>query len=246
MSDESDLTTYKLQLQQVEAALTTDPENEELQQLKVDLEQVISLTSELINSSSTDNQDSQEDDAVEAAFQSKKKKKSSRWGEKEPVLPVRPWQVGENCQAMYADDGRYYDAIIQEINSDEVNVKFVGYSNSFATTSLSSLKMPSSGNTTVHTQNRSKKELELKRKEYLKEKKKKKLEKMKELIEAKEKEKGKWLNFSSKAFGKKGFVKKSIFKTPESSVGKVGVGTCGVSGQGMTDFAQAKKFRNVL
>merc|ERR1711872_455196 len=117
-------------------------------------------------------------------FQSKKKKKSSRWGEKEPVLPVRPWQAGENCQAMYADDGRYYDAIIQEINSDEVNVKFVGYSNSFATTSLSSLKMPSSGNTTVHTQNRSKKELELKRKEYLKEKKKKKLEKMKELIEA--------------------------------------------------------------
>jgi len=243
MTEESDLNTYNLQLQQVEAALTTDPENEELQQLKVDLEQVIKLTSELINTSS---QDSQEDEDLEEAFNSKKKKKNSRWGEKAPVLPVRPWQVGENCQAVYPEDGQYYEAIIKEINSDEVVVKFVGYSNSSSTTSLSSLKLPSSGNTTVHTQNKSKKELEIKRKEYLKEKKKKKLEKMKDLQEAKEKEKGKWLNFSSKAFGKKGFVKKSIFKTPESKDGKVGVGTCGVSGQGMTDFTQAKKFRNVL
>ena len=37
-----------------------------------------------------------------------------------------------------------------------------------------------------------------------------------------EKEKGKWQNFSKKAFGKKGFVKKSIFKTPEEAAGKVG------------------------
>ena len=35
-----------------------------------------------------------------------------------------------------------------------------------------------------------------------------------------EKEKGKWQNFSKKAFGKKGFVKKSIFKTPEQAAGK--------------------------
>ena len=38
---ESDLNTYKLQLQQVEAALTTDPDNVELTQLKGDLEQVL-------------------------------------------------------------------------------------------------------------------------------------------------------------------------------------------------------------
>ena len=36
-----------------------------------------------------------------------------------------------------------------------------------------------------------------------------------------EKEKGKWQNFSKKAFGKKGFVKKSIFKSPEEADGKV-------------------------
>ena len=72
------------------------------------------------------------------------------------------------------------------------------------------------------------------------------MERMKDIVEGKEKEKGKWLNFSSKAFGKRGFVKKSIFKTPESSDGKVGVGTCGVAGQGMTEFSQAAKYRKTL
>ena len=44
--------------------------------------------------------------------------------------------------------------------------------------------------------------------------------------------------------GKKGFVKKSIFKTPENSSGRVGVGTCGVGGQKMTDFKMTgNKFR---
>ena len=50
--------------------------------------------------------------------------------------------------------------------------------------------------------------MDIKKKEYLKEKKKKKLEKMKEMEAAREKEKHKWQNFSTKAFGKKGFVKK--------------------------------------
>lgn len=239
------MNTYKLQLQQVEAALTTDPTNEELVQLKLDLEQVIALTSELINGG----QENTEDDDLETAFQEKEarkaKKSKSRWGDAEPVLPVKPWQVGENCQAIYTVDGEYREAVIEDINSDQVTVKFLGYKGSFTST-LSKLKMPRSGNTTVHAVKTSKRELEIKRKEYLKEKKRKKQEKMKDLVESKEKEKGKWLNFSHKAFGKRGFVKKSIFKTPESSDGKVGVGTCGVSGQGMTDFNQATKYRKTL
>ena len=88
--------------------------------------------------------------------------------------------------------------------------------------------------------------MDIKKKEYLKEKKKKKLEKMKEMEAAREKEKHKWQNFSTKAFGKKGFVKKSIFKTPESCDGMVGVGTCGIAGQGMTDFTHAQKYRKTL
>ncbi|XP_017968389.1 survival of motor neuron-related-splicing factor 30 isoform X2 [Drosophila navojoa] len=46
MADE--LQNYKCQLQQVEAALQTDPCNEELLKLKDDLEEVIKLTRDLI------------------------------------------------------------------------------------------------------------------------------------------------------------------------------------------------------
>ena len=61
--------------------------------------------------------------------------------------------------------------------------------------------------------------------------------------EQREEDKSKWQNFSSKAFGKRGFVKKSIFKTPENAQGRVGIGTCGVSGQKMTTFSSANKYR---
>ncbi|GLV34680.1 Splicing factor 30 [Carabus blaptoides fortunei] len=42
-----DLQNYKLQLQQVEAALLSDQDNKELLKLKVDLEEVIELTQDL-------------------------------------------------------------------------------------------------------------------------------------------------------------------------------------------------------
>ena len=37
---------------------------------------------------------------LEAAFN--KPKKKSRWAEPAPILPIKPWQVGENCQALYS------------------------------------------------------------------------------------------------------------------------------------------------
>merc|ERR1712130_521808 len=111
---ESDLNTYKLQLQQVEAALTTDPENEELQQLKTDLEQVLALTQDLINaqlgaSAAASSVSGVKEEEVEEAAAEKPKKKKSRWTE-DPIIPVKPWQVGEHCQAIYSVDGQYLDA----------------------------------------------------------------------------------------------------------------------------------------
>merc|ERR1711992_272199 len=230
---ESDLNTYKLQLQQVEAALTTDPENEELQQLKTDLEQVLALTQDLINAqlgASAASSSGVKEEEVEEAAAEKPKKKKSRWTE-DPIIPVKPWQVGEHCQAIYSGDGQYHDAKIEEINADgEVSVKFKGFRGIFVST-LGLLKLPSSGTTTVHAQNsvKNKKELAASRNEYLKAK--------------KEKKKGKWQNFSKKAFGKKGFVKKSIFKTPEEAAGKVGVGTMGIGGKEMTEYKEGPKYR---
>ena len=122
---EADLNTYKLQLQQVEAALTTDPDNEvqfqylsaeyllfpyqELLTLKNDLEQVLNLTMEMLSDQlgegsnaaggGAEEKEKAEED-LEAAFN--KPKKKSRWAEPAPILPIKPWQVGENCQALYS------------------------------------------------------------------------------------------------------------------------------------------------
>jgi len=244
---ESDLNTYKLQLQQVEAALTTDPENEELQQLKTDLEQVLALTQDLINAqlgASAASSSGVKEEEVEEAAAEKPKKKKSRWTE-DPIIPVKPWQVGEHCQAIYSGDGQYHDAKIEEINADgEVSVKFKGFRGIFVST-LGLLKLPSSGTTTVHAQNsvKNKKELAASRNEYLKAKKEKKKAKWAEIEKEGEKEKGKWQSFSKKAFGKKGFVKKSIFKTPEQAAGKVGVGTMGIGGKEMTEYKEGPKYR---
>ena len=46
--EEANLATYSLQLQQVEAALTNDPGNQELLKLKTDLQEIIALTQQLI------------------------------------------------------------------------------------------------------------------------------------------------------------------------------------------------------
>merc|ERR1711953_1102937 len=228
---ESDLNTYKLQLQQVEAALTTDPENEELQQLRTDLEQVLALTQDLINaqlgaSAAASSASAVKEEDVEEAAAERPKKKKSRWTE-DPIIPVKPWQVGEHCQAIYSVDGQYHDAKIEEINADgEVSVKFKGFRGIFVST-LGLLKLPSSGTTTVHAQN----SVENKKARWA------------EIEKEGEKEKGKWQNFSKKAFGKKGFVKKSIFKTPEQAAGKVGVGTMGIGGKEMTEYKEGPKYR---
>jgi len=246
---EADLNTYNLQLQQVEAALTTDPENEELITLKGDLQQVIDLTADLIASQLGGGRKEEDEDGESTQRKKKeepsssKAKSKSRWTAADPIIPVKPWQVGEHCQAIYSGDSQFHDAVIEEITTDgEVSVSFKGYKGLFVT-SLGLLKLPESGPTTVHHVGKNKREILAKNKEYLKEKKRKKQEKMAEMEAAREKEKSKWQGFSTKAFGKKGFVKKSIFKTPENNSGRVGVGTCGISGADMTGYSHAAKYR---
>ncbi|VDO02111.1 unnamed protein product [Rodentolepis nana] len=54
-----------------------------------------------------------------------------------------------------------------------------------------------------------------------------------EMVKAIETEKNEWLNFSKK-YNNKHKTKRSIFASPENVDGKVGVGTCGISGRPMT------------
>ncbi|XP_015122517.1 survival of motor neuron-related-splicing factor 30 isoform X2 [Diachasma alloeum] len=230
-----DLQNYKLQLQQVEAALTTDPTNEELLKLKIDLEEVIELTQDLIKS------------------QQQEKRQSNGMDAKDPILLAvlaNKWKVGDSCMAPWSEDGKYYEATIDAINEDGlVNITFNEFKNTDVTM-LNQLKSVAKRPASDWADQKSKKMQvaaavgtdPTKQREYLKKKKQKKLQRFKELEEEREQEKNKWLAFSTKS-AKKGVVKKSIFATPENVNGRVGIGTCGVSGKEMTKFSNGEKWR---
>ncbi|XP_063974281.1 survival of motor neuron-related-splicing factor 30 [Diachasmimorpha longicaudata] len=230
-----DLQNYKLQLQQVEAALTTDPTNEELLKLKIDLEEVIELTQDLIKS------------------QQQEKRQSNGMDAKDPILLAvlaNKWKVGDSCMAPWSEDGKYYEATIDAINEDGlVNITFNEFKNTDVTM-LNQLKSVAKRPASDWADQKSKKMQAAaavgtdptKQREYLKKKKQKKLQRFKELEEEREQEKNKWLAFSTKS-AKKGVVKKSIFATPENVNGRVGIGTCGVSGKEMTKFSNGEKWR---
>ncbi|KAM7360848.1 survival of motor neuron-related-splicing factor 30 [Cochliomyia hominivorax] len=238
-----DLQNYKLQLQQVEAALLTDPENDELLKLKKDLEEVIALTRDLIKTQL-------EEQKKSAYIEPSTSKSSTSYDEIEAALleaeklitPGKTWKIGDKCQAKWTEDGQYYDATIEGITDDgEVSVIFDAYQNR-STTLLKDLRERSARNEVFPSNKRHRPN----QKEYLKKRKQKKLQRFKELEEEREQDKNKWLNFTSKNSKKHGMVVKSIFASPENVEGRVGIGTCGVSGKGMTDFTVGEKYRKGL
>lgn len=240
-----DLQNYKLQLQQVEAALLTDPGNKELQKLKIDLEEVIDLTLDLKSK------------AEEAAKQPEYTEPVNNYEEDEitkSLLAVEEfvaktkakkiWRIGDICMAKWSDNNQYYEARIDSIQSDgQVNVTFEAYKNRGVTT-LAELK-EFTGQKRILTESEKLKRAKMNNKEYLKKKKQKKQQRFKELEEERESEKKKWLAFTNKATKSKksGLKAKSIFASPDTVNGRVGIGTCGISGKPMTEFATAEKWR---
>lgn len=232
---QSNLTEYRAQLRQVEAALTTDPSNEELKKLKQDLEEVITLTLDLL-------------------------KVNEKGGISEAAASAGiSWKVGDKCQAVWSQDGSYYDATVDSISDDFMTctVSFNKYGNT-EIVKLSSLrhqdqagmKRPSEAvQSEAETSKKSRASEDVIR-EQKKKKMLKKKQRAKEIEEQREKEKQNWLDFfnNSKGGGSsksgkslKGVSKKSIFASPDSIQGKVGVGTCGTGGQPMTQFTQPDK-----
>ncbi|KAH9633140.1 hypothetical protein HF086_013763 [Spodoptera exigua] len=80
-------------------------------------------------------------------------------------------------------------------------------------------------------------------KEYLMKKKQKKQQRLKQYEKEREAGKNKWLNFHSKAIKKPGVRAKSIFASPDNLTGRVGVGTCGISGRPMTGYTVGEKWK---
>ncbi|XP_056635622.1 survival of motor neuron-related-splicing factor 30 [Diorhabda carinulata] len=243
MSDE--LQNYQLQLQQVEAALLSDPDNQELQKLKIDLKEVIELTLDLKNKAEEAANQPEYTDPVGVTEEDEITK--SLLAVEEFVARNRTkkmWRVGDICMAKWNENGQYYEARIDVINPDgQVNVTFEAYKNRGVTT-LSELR-EFTGQKRVLSESEKMKKAKLHNKEYLKRKKLKKQQRFKELEEERETEKKKWLAFANKAVKNKktGLKTKSIFASPDSVNGRVGIGTCGISGKPMTEFTTAEKWR---
>ncbi|XVF26382.1 hypothetical protein REPUB_Repub14bG0011000 [Reevesia pubescens] len=119
----SNLSTYKEQLQQVRQLLDDDPGNVEYVDMEKELAEVIALTEELL-ATAKQNEISGSDigSSVSAVpAQSKESLKTSDYGDKFPV--------GTKVQAVWSEDGEWYDAIIDAITPNGYYVSYDGWGN---------------------------------------------------------------------------------------------------------------------
>lgn len=236
----ANLRNYQIQLQQVEAALITDSNNNELNKLKNDLMEVIALTKQLMTSDGEKEENISMNDNIEY----------------NDIEISHHFEAGDLCLAPLSEDGQFYEAKIEDLTSDgQCTVVFnTNNRRKVSEVCLVSLLKPIGRKkvklTSINSQIglnevKVKKQLMLDQKDHLKKKQLKKKERLKELEEEREKDKLKWQSFSNKAYQKhlKGATKKSIFASPDSVAGKVGVGTCGVGGKPMTEFTHAEKWK---
>jgi survival-of-motor-neuron-related-splicing factor 30 len=241
-------------LQQVEAALTTDPDNEDLLKLKSDLQEVITLTQELVDNrvrrfadSDQDDDDDEDNDGesspVAATSSASAAAETRAW-----LSSDITWKAGYKCRAPWSDNHQYYAATVDEILEDgSCSVIFERYGTT-EVTQLSLLRPWDEAEEeegTAAKKPKTKKDLSLAQREYKKKKAQKKAQRLKQMEDEREQDKNKWIQFNSKVFSKtsKGKVKKSIFATPDTTSGRVGVGTCGVSGRPMTKFTYMEKYK---
>ncbi|KAI6218059.1 Smr-1 [Aphelenchoides besseyi] len=192
-SASSELENYKIQLQQVEAALIPEPENEELLKLRDDLNEIIRLQEELVSSELA------ESSSKDAAF-----------GDAPPSSSIRKekqisWKVGDRCLAP-SKNGQRYNAVIDGISQDRVAITFSSNGVKHMV-KLSELRLAPVEEKKQYIFDQgpknsgSKKEWQMER-ERRKLRAQKKEQRRKQMDEAKEQQKNKWLNFNNKASSK--------------------------------------------
>ncbi|KAF8977487.1 hypothetical protein BGZ46_007338 [Entomortierella lignicola] len=157
---EADLLGFREEVANIESALQDDPNNEELLNLKTEFLELISETEKLLEQEKLQNQQSAAAAATSVASSqslslpsspasasgsglSTPNKSSKSTGSNDPskqpiyqppapVVPPRQWSVGDRCRALYASDGKFYEAIILSIGgSGQVfSVQYKGYESS--------------------------------------------------------------------------------------------------------------------
>ncbi|XVE89330.1 hypothetical protein DITRI_Ditri19aG0193500 [Diplodiscus trichospermus] len=119
----SNLSTYKEQLQQVRQLLRDDPGNLEYVDMEKELAEVIALTEELLTTAKQ-NEISGSDIGTSVSAppaQSKESAKTSDYGDKFPV--------GTKVQAVWSEDGEWYDATVEDITPNGYYVSYDGWGN---------------------------------------------------------------------------------------------------------------------
>ena len=216
--NKEDLETYQVQLQQVEAALSNDPDNDGLKDLHKELKELISLTEQAL---------AQQGAATSAAASSSKKQNAQS-------TSAPQWKAGDECLARYSSDGQWYPARIASVGGSVENRVYTIVFKTYNTTEVvnSSLIKPlpanyqASNNPYLSLVSTKRKLTQVEEDE--RERKKKKNEKKLEVRAQKAKEQNEkqatWKKFAKKSEKKgihiAGVAGTSIFKTPDNPLGK--------------------------
>ncbi|OMJ21429.1 Survival of motor neuron-related-splicing factor 30 [Smittium culicis] len=267
--DSSEISLYKSQLLEIDLALKADPENTDLLGLKKEIQDLLDLTSSLveedINRSGSNTPNTlikNREDSNQTSSAGSSPKTSNSFDKtnnshtptshiySNNTLSATKWMIGDDCAAKYSADNKFYPAKIVEITSgNSFKVTFVGYGNSELVNidsirTLSSLKPKPNKYSKATPEKRTVSETkgqEVPTDILAPGQRPMKKKKSGSKNETVEAQKS-WLAFTKSNKKKKAapINSSSIFKSPETIEGRVGV--IG-SGRTMTQFSERIKYR---
>ncbi|KAJ3090934.1 hypothetical protein HK102_002185 [Quaeritorhiza haematococci] len=259
MSD--DLATYQYKLEQVEDALSRDPENAELQKLHSDLTELIQLFA-LSEAATTTTTTASTQPQTEASPRCGSGAGTTAAGDSTSSVPANnaggggaggrkpKWHKGQTVLAKWAGDGQFYEAVVNEVPEDPATgtytITFSGYGNTEQVKGEDMKHATGKGKSTAGSATDGQQSAGAAGKKRGADDAQKPKKKKKEEAEQVQRQKA-WLSFAKgDAKKKKSTAKhmssllknKSIFATPDDPNAKVGV--IG-SGKPMTQFQQRGK-----
>ncbi|EXB80406.1 Survival of motor neuron-related-splicing factor 30 [Morus notabilis] len=125
----SNLSTYKDQLHQVKQLLADDPGNSEYADMERELNEVIALTEELL---STAKQHENSGSNIEKSSGAAPDFSQYDWNEKDSggvSDHQEKYPVGTKVQAVYSEDGEWYEATIEDLTPNGYCVSYDGWGN---------------------------------------------------------------------------------------------------------------------
>ncbi|KAJ2031377.1 hypothetical protein IWW57_000743 [Coemansia sp. S610] len=224
--DAGEIELYITKLAEVELALSADPDSSDLQALKREIEELLLLSGQLHESNAASTAES-----------------AGHKGANRPQQQQKEWQVGDECEAKYSGDGKFYVARVmstESASSGVYQVSFVGYEKgSLQTTRAQDMREKS--RKTGYSSNRPAAAVATTKDGKVA--KKRQGGKNREGGSAEASSQQAWLKFAkgtgSKKLKAKAINDQSIFKSPDTVGGKVGVTN---SGKGMAKNPSKTKF----